>query len=60
MKIYISGKISGIDHSKAKVKFARCRYNTYFRCVSEFGKHIVIVNPFDINPLFGIKNGYSI
>lgn len=54
MKIYISGKISGLDVADYTSKFnsAEARLK---RC---FGSDVQIINPLSINPFLGIKNWY--
>ena len=52
-KIYISGKISGLELNEAKENF--------YSSIREITKrHIfgIIINPFNIEPIFGIKNWY--
>lgn len=49
-KVYISGKISGLELDEARYIF-----NTAAIIIKSTGKHLP-VNPFDINPFLGIKN----
>ena len=52
MKIYISGQITGLEFKEAELNFAK----VYFNFVTfENLKSYNIVNPLNLNPLFGIK-----
>lgn len=53
MKIYISGKITGLPINKAKSNF----WHTARRVESMYATEPAVhtINPFDINPLLGIK-----
>ena len=54
-RFYVSGKISGM-----KIEYAK--QNFHFACleVQKFHEADFVVNPFDIQPFLGIKNGYFI
>lgn len=49
MKIYISGKISGLESSEYIHNFLQAEKQIR-------GRGVVVVNPIKINPLFGIKH----
>ena len=50
MKVYLSGKISGLSEKHCKAKFTIAKAAVYF---NHFPK--MIYNPLEIKPLFGIK-----
>ena len=51
MKIYLSGKISGLKESDYISNFASAEMELYLRGINDFD----VINPLEIKPLFGIK-----
>jgi len=52
MKIYISGKITGLSDVKVCIKFSKTYYDLMFKYRCK------IINPYKIKPLFGIKKWF--
>jgi hypothetical protein len=55
-RIYLSGKISGLQESEARLNF-----EYYANKASEmfaYPENVIIINPFDIRPFLGIKTWF--
>ena len=59
MKVYLSGKITGLSRESAEAEFnvARLRALKYLQQVKEVEGYIEIVSPLRIKPFLGIKTG---
>lgn len=55
MKIYLSGRISGLTEKEYTENFEQAKHDVYFMYYSQIEDLIDIVNPLDLKPFLGIK-----
>ena len=53
MKIYISGKISGLEKTEYEMNFEKAEFDIFYKY---FDYSKIIINPLDLKPFLGIKN----
>lgn len=57
MKIYISGKITGLKDKEVKRNFSEAMYD--LRSATIYEDHVCIVNPLYIRPFLGIRRWWA-